>query len=95
MEPIDLRALEEAVIVFYRSGASQQAAAHEWLTKAQSSQQAWSFVWDLMQMNKVYKSTVFHRCNLNHNIRLLWRTVIGSAIFWCHHLTQKAGKKLE
>lgn len=50
---IDIRALEEAVILFYRSGSTQQAAAHEWLTKAQSSQQAWSFVWDLMRLDKV------------------------------------------
>lgn len=56
---IDIRALEEAVILFYRSGSTQQAAAHEWLTKAQSSQQAWSFVWDLMRLDKVFKILVF------------------------------------
>lgn len=50
---MDIRALEEAVILFYRSGSTQQAVAHDWLTKAQSSQHAWSFVWDLMRLDKV------------------------------------------
>ena len=53
MDAIDPRQLEEAVIVFYRSGSSQQAHAHDWLTKAQTSSHAWSFVWDLMQLDKV------------------------------------------
>lgn len=57
MEPIDVKALEQAVIVFYRSGVQQQnatqSAAHDWLTKAQCSKQAWSFVWELMQIEKV------------------------------------------
>lgn len=53
---IDVASLEEAVTVFYRSNAQQQSAAHQWLIKAQQSQQAWSFVWDLMQLNKVSAS---------------------------------------
>lgn len=52
---IDIKSLEEAVTVFYRSGAQQQSNAHDWLTKAQLSPQAWSFVWDLMQLGKVTK----------------------------------------
>lgn len=52
-QPIDIRALEEAVLIFYRSNSTEQAAAHEWLTRAQSSRQAWSFVWDLMAPTKV------------------------------------------
>lgn len=50
---IDIKTLEEAVTVFYRSGSQQQSAAHDWLTKVQLSPQAWSFVWDLMQLGKV------------------------------------------
>lgn len=53
MEPIDVRALEEAVGVFYTSGSVQHAQAHDWLTKVQTSPQAWSFVWDLMKPEKV------------------------------------------
>lgn len=58
MEPIDVKTLEEAVAVFYRSGSQQQnsaqSAAHDWLQKAQASPQAWSFVWSLMQIGKVW-----------------------------------------
>lgn len=53
---IDIKLLEEAVAVFYRSGTQQQSAAHDWLLKAQLSPQAWSFVWDLMQLGKVIHS---------------------------------------
>lgn len=53
MEMIDLRALEDAVTVFYSSHSSEQAIAHDWLTKVQNSPQAWSFVWDLMGPGKV------------------------------------------
>lgn len=53
METIDIKTLEEALNVFYRSGSQQQSAAHEWLTKAQTSTQAWSFVWELLQLGKV------------------------------------------
>lgn len=45
--------LEEAVAVFYRSEANQQAEAHEWLNKAQNSPQAWSFVWELLDPQRV------------------------------------------
>lgn len=55
-DAIDVQLLEEAVTVFYRSETQQQSAAHQWLLKAQLSQQAWSFVWDLMQLNKVNQS---------------------------------------
>lgn len=52
---IDIKTLEEAVTVFYRSGSQMQSAAHDWLTKAQVSPNAWSFVWELMQIEKVTK----------------------------------------
>lgn len=45
--------LEKAVTLFYRSEAGQQAEAHQWLTEAQNSQQAWSFVWDLLHPSRV------------------------------------------
>lgn len=50
---IDIKTLEQAVTVFYRSGSQMQSAAHDWLTKAQLSPNAWSFVWELMQIEKV------------------------------------------
>lgn len=60
MDVIDLRALEEAVTVFYRSCSTEQAKAHEWLTKVQNSPQAWSFAWDLMAPDKVSPVHGFH-----------------------------------
>lgn len=61
MEVINIETLEEAIKIFYRSGAgTNQASAHDWLTKAQCSQQAWSFVWELMRLDKViiFKSEI-------------------------------------
>lgn len=55
-QPIDLKSLEEAVVLFYRSEAAQQAAAHNWLTEAQASSQAWQFAWELMRPDKVIYS---------------------------------------
>lgn len=48
-----LENLEKAVTLFYRSEAGQQAEAHQWLTEAQNSHQAWSFVWDLLHPSRV------------------------------------------
>lgn len=46
--------LEEAVTLFYRTEAQQQQAeAHQWLTEAQNSPQAWSFVWELLSPQRV------------------------------------------
>lgn len=45
--------LEHAVSQFYHTDANMQAQAHQWLTTAQNSQQAWSFVWELLQPYRV------------------------------------------
>lgn len=60
---IDIKTLEEAVTVFYRSNSQLQSAAHDWLTKAQLSPNAWSFVWELMQIEKVTKNPSFFYIN--------------------------------
>lgn len=54
MSDFDVRALEEAVTLFYSSGSQNQQQAHEFLQAAQVSTQAWSFAWELMQPNKVF-----------------------------------------
>lgn len=59
MEPIDLKRLEEAVILFYRSTSQEQAVTHDWLTKVQTSPQAWSFSWELMKPEKVCNVEIF------------------------------------
>lgn len=84
---IDIKSLEEAVTVFYRSGAEQQSNAHDWLTKAQLSPQAWSFVWELMQLGKVICAFKF---NLN--------SFCPKKIFFCEchntNLNFKPSKKI-
>lgn len=45
--------LEKAVTLFYRTEALQQAEAHQWLTEAQNSSQAWGFVWELLNPLRV------------------------------------------
>lgn len=52
--------LEQAVTQFYHTDASMQAQAHQWLTSAQTSPNAWSFVWELLQPCKV--TSIFVWC---------------------------------
>lgn len=72
---IDVKTLEDAVTVFYRSGAQQQSAAHDWLTKAQLSPQAWSFVWDLMQLGKSSEIQFFGATTLHTKLLKHWHEV--------------------
>ena len=58
-----VESLEEAVGIFYRAEANQQAEAHLWLTKAQHSSQAWSFVWELLNPQKVIISYIKRTLN--------------------------------
>lgn len=50
--------LEKVVTMFYRSDSQQQAEAHQWLTEAQNSTQAWSFVWELLSPHRVLYNSV-------------------------------------
>jgi hypothetical protein len=40
--------VELAVEQFYKSSGGIQAQAHQWLMSAQTSKEAWSFVWPLL-----------------------------------------------
>lgn len=96
---IDVKTLEEAVTVFYRSGAQQQSAAHDWLTKAQLSPQAWSFVWDLMQLGKVSSFSIcsllfISEYYLLKKFTLLFLSVIRDSILWSHNIAHKITKTL-
>lgn len=53
--------LEHAVSQFYHTDTNMQAQAHQWLTAARSSPNAWAFVWELLQPNKV---SYRHRLNV-------------------------------
>lgn len=44
---------EQAVSQFYYTDAVLQAQAHQWLVAAQTSSNAWSFVWELLQKERV------------------------------------------
>ncbi|XP_037040753.1 importin-13 [Bradysia coprophila] len=74
-QPIDIRALEEAVLIFYRSNSTEQAAAHDWLTRVQCSHQAWSFVWELMKPNKSSEIQFFGASTLHAKLMKFWHEV--------------------
>ncbi|XP_055377446.1 importin-13 [Condylostylus longicornis] len=75
MDTIDIKQLEEAVIVFYRSTSQEQAITHEWLTKAQASPQAWSFSWQLMQPGKTQEVQFFGAITLHSKLMKFWTEV--------------------
>lgn len=67
--------LEKAVTVFYRTEASQQAEAHQWLTEAQNSPHAWSFVWDLLHPQRGSEVQFFAATTLHTKILKFWNEV--------------------
>lgn len=93
LEPIDIGRLEEAVVIFYRSTSQEQALTHEWLTKAETSPQAWQFSWQLMQLEKVkdFTENLFFHC-----IHTKYEFVAESrgAIFWRNYFALEANEAL-
>ena len=75
MESIDIAKLEEAVVLFYRSTSQEQAITHEWLTKAQTSKQAWQFSWQLMQLDKSQEVQFFGAITLHSKLMKSWHEV--------------------
>ncbi|XP_022917881.1 importin-13 [Onthophagus taurus] len=67
--------LEKAVLLFYRTEACQQAEAHQWLTEAQHSPQAWSFVWDLLHPQRGSEVQFFGATTLHTKILKNWNEV--------------------
>ncbi|KAH1009274.1 importin-13 [Dendroctonus ponderosae] len=67
--------LEEAVAIFYRSEANQQAEAHEWLNKAQNSPQAWSFVWELLDPQRNFQVQFYGATTLHAKLMKYWHEV--------------------
>lgn len=93
MSDFDVRALEEAVILFYSSGSSNQQQAHEFLQAAQVSTQAWSFAWELMQPNKVFMIKIDLKGMKNYFFVCF--AAISSTIFWGDNSSFKINEKLE
>ncbi|XP_053959209.1 importin-13 [Anastrepha ludens] len=75
MDPIDITRLEEAVVVFYRSTSQEQAITHEWLTKVQTSPQAWQFSWQLMELGKSQEVQFFGAVTLHSKLMKYWHEV--------------------
>lgn len=50
--------LEYAVSVFYNGEQCERAKAHAWLTASQRVPEAWTFVWELLQPNKVSRFSI-------------------------------------
>ncbi|CAG9760659.1 unnamed protein product [Ceutorhynchus assimilis] len=67
--------LEQAVAVFYRAETTQQAEAHHWLTKAQHSSQAWSFVWELLDPQRSFQVQFFAATTLHTKLMKYWDEV--------------------
>ncbi|CAG9822074.1 unnamed protein product [Phaedon cochleariae] len=67
--------LEKAVTMFYRTEAHQQAEAHQWLTEAQRSPQAWRFVWELLDPNKSSEVQFFAATTLHTKLMKYWNEV--------------------
>uniref|UniRef100_A0A8D8AVK6 Importin-13 n=1 Tax=Culex pipiens TaxID=7175 RepID=A0A8D8AVK6_CULPI len=72
---MDIRQIEEAVLSFYRSGTQQQEDTHQWLQKIQESQQAWSFCWQLMQLDRPSEVQFFGAITLHSKLTKHWAEV--------------------
>ncbi|XP_050507704.1 importin-13 [Diabrotica virgifera virgifera] len=67
--------LEKAVTLFYRTEAHQQAEAHQWLTEAQNSPLAWSFVWELLNPQRSSEVQFFAATTLHTKLMKHWNEI--------------------
>lgn len=82
--------LEKAVTLFYRTEALQQAEAHQWLTEAQNSPQAWGFVWELLNPLRVCTLPT-KPCNFYATLF----TELGSTVLCSDNATHETNEILE
>ncbi|KAK6640059.1 hypothetical protein RUM43_008336 [Polyplax serrata] len=61
--------VERAVSQFYQSAAPAQSQEHVWLEKAKNSQEAWVFVWELLQPQKTQEVQFFAATTLLAKIK--------------------------
>ncbi|XP_018334256.1 importin-13 isoform X2 [Agrilus planipennis] len=64
--------IERAVSLFYQSETRQQAEAHQWLTAAQNSPQAWQFVWNLLSSKRSSEVQFFAATTLHTKLLRYW-----------------------
>ncbi|KAJ9589083.1 hypothetical protein L9F63_017628 [Diploptera punctata] len=67
--------LERAVAQFYHTDATMQAQAHQWLTAAQASPEAWYFVWELLHRSKSAEVQFFAATTLHTKLVKSWDQV--------------------
>ncbi|XP_069674561.1 importin-13 isoform X2 [Periplaneta americana] len=67
--------LERAVAQFYHTDAAMQAQAHQWLTAAQASPEAWCFVWELLHPSKSAEVQFFAATTLHTKLVKSWHQV--------------------
>ncbi|KAF5269678.1 hypothetical protein FQA39_LY08601 [Lamprigera yunnana] len=67
--------LEKAVMLFYKTETGQQAEAHQWLTEAQNSPQAWSFVWELLDPRRSSEIQFFAATTLHTKLLKCWNEI--------------------
>ncbi|XP_055544547.1 importin-13 [Wyeomyia smithii] len=72
---MDVRMIEEAVLTFYQSGTHKQEDTHQWLQQIQESPHAWSFCWELMQLNKPSEIQFFGAITLHSKLTKFWGEV--------------------
>ncbi|XP_053693724.1 importin-13 [Sabethes cyaneus] len=72
---MDVRMIEEAVLTFYQSGSHKQEDTHQWLQQIQESPHAWSFCWELMQLNKPSEIQFFGAITLHSKLTKFWGEV--------------------
>ncbi|XP_058819586.1 importin-13 [Topomyia yanbarensis] len=72
---MDVRMIEEAVLTFYQSGTHKQEDTHQWLQQIQESTHAWSFCWELMQLNKSSEIQFFGAVTLHSKLTKHWAEV--------------------
>nr|CAD7589599.1 unnamed protein product [Timema genevievae] len=67
--------LEQAVAQFYHTDAAMRAQAHRWLTAAQMSPEAWSFVWELLHSSQSPEVLFFAATTLHAKVVKCWHEI--------------------
>jgi Importin-beta N-terminal domain len=63
--------VEAAVKQFYMSSSGIQAQAHQWLMSAQTSKEAWSFVWPLLRQDTSPEVQFFGATTLQAKVKIM------------------------
>lgn len=67
--------VEKAIQEFYNGTSSSRADAHDWITKAQVSPEAWNFCWLLLRLDKPQEVQFFGASTLQLKITRFWHEI--------------------